>query len=93
MKKKWSTSKIVLLVVFIMCIEILIFAEIMMNKYGDLSAMYALIGVPVSLVPIVLGYFKKSRIENSASGITYEMAMLEKQQELNNVVNDDEPVG
>ena len=93
MKKKWSTSKIVLLVVFIMCIEILIFAEIMMNKYGDLSAMYALIGVPVSLVPIVLGYYHKSARENSQGGITYDMAMLDRTQELNNAVNYDEPVG
>ena len=93
MKKKWSTSKIVLLVVFIMCIEILIFAEIMMNKYGDLSAMYALIGVPVSLVPIIISYYHKAGKENQIGGITYDMAMLDRTQEMNNVVNDDEPVG
>lgn len=93
MKKKWSTSKIVLLVVFILCIEIVIFCEVMMNKYGDLSAMYALIGVPVSLVPICLGYFNKSKAQNTVGGITYDMAMLDRTQEMNNVVNDDEPVG
>lgn len=94
MKKKWSTSKIVLLVVFILCIEIVIFSEVMMNKFGDLSAMYALIGVPVSLVPICLGYFKKSSIENSVNGITYDMAMLDRQQEfMMNNGNDYEPVG
>lgn len=85
MKKKWSTSKIVLLVVFIICIEILIFAEIMMNKYGDLSAMYALIGVPTTLVPIIISYYHKSAKENSQFGITYEMAMLEKKHELNDL--------
>jgi len=93
MKKKISTSKLVLLVVFIICIEIIIFAEIMMNKYGDLSAMYALIGVPVSLVPIVLGYFNKSKAQNTVGGITYDMAMLDRTQELNSAVDDDEPVG
>ena len=51
-----------------------------MNKYGDLSAMYALIGVPVSLVPICLGYFNKSKAQNTVGGITYDMAMLDRQQ-------------
>lgn len=77
--KKISTSKIILFVVFLICIEILIFCEIMMDKYGDMSAMYALISVPVTLVPIVIGYLIKSRAENTSGGITYEIAMLEKQ--------------
>ena len=93
--KKISTSKIVLFVVFLICIEILVFCELMMNKYGDLSAMYALISVPVTLVPIVLGYFHKSRIQNSEGGITYEMAMLEKQQEMQQEIEtaDEDAVG
>ena len=94
MKKKWSTSKIVLLVVFILCIEIVIFSEVMMNKFGDLSAMYALIGVPATLVPTLVSYYHKSAKENSQGGITYDMAMLERQQEfMMNNDNDDEPVG
>lgn len=59
-----------------------------MDKYGDMSAMYALISVPVTLVPIVVGYFHKSRIQNSEGGITYDMAMLEKQQEMQQEMND-----
>ena len=90
-KKKWSTSKIVLLVVFILCIEIVIFCEVMMNKYGDLSAMYALIGVPATLIPTVCAYMIKSKAENTQGGITYDMAMLERQQQF--MMNNDEPVG
>lgn len=93
MKKKWSTSKIVLLVVFILCIEIVVFCEVMMSKYGDLSAMYALIGVPATLIPIVCGYMIKSKAENTQGGITYDMAMLDRQQEFMMGNNDDEPVG
>lgn len=76
-KKLPSTSKLVLLIVFLMCIEILIFSQYAMLKLGDISAMYTLIGVPVALVPVCLGYFWKSKHENTASGITYEMAMRE----------------
>ena len=86
--KKISTTKIILFVVFLICIEILVFCEIMMDKYGDMSAMYALISVPVTLVPIVLGYLIKSKAENTQHGITYEIAMLEKQQELQQSMND-----
>lgn len=59
-----------------------------MDKYGDMSAMYALISVPVTLVPIVISYYKKSSIQNSIGGITYDMAMLERQQEMQQEMND-----
>lgn len=52
----------------------------MINKYGDLSAMYALIGIPATIIPIVLGYYSKSKAENTAGGITYDMAMMEMSQ-------------
>lgn len=71
-----STSKLVLLVVFLMCIEILIFSQYAMIKLGDISAMYTLIGVPVTLVPVTLGYYWKSKNENTIGGITFETAML-----------------
>jgi hypothetical protein len=48
---------------------------------GDTSAMYVLISVPTTLVPTVLAYYWKSRSENSKDGITYEMAMLDRAQE------------
>lgn len=80
--KKPSTSKIVLFIVFIICIQILWFSEHMAIVTGDTSYMYALIGVPCALIPTVLGYFHKSKCENVQGGITYDMAMSQ--------VNDDD---
>lgn len=76
-----STSKLVLFAVFLLCIEIIIFCQYAMIVLGDTSALYVLIGVPVSLVPVVLGYYNKSKAENSKDGITYDLAMLEKMYE------------
>lgn len=70
-----STSKIVLLVVFLMCLEIIIFSEYAMIALGDASAMYTLIGVPVTLIPIVISYYNKSKAENTKNGIVYDSAM------------------
>lgn len=70
-----STSKLVLLVVFIMCVEILAFSQYAMIVTGDTSAMYTLIGVPVTLVPTVISYYWKSKAENTIGGITFETAM------------------
>lgn len=75
-----STSKLVLLVVFLICIEILIFSQYAMVKTGDISALYTLIGVPVTLVPICIAYMIKSKTENSVGGIVYETAMAQLNQ-------------
>jgi hypothetical protein len=74
-----STSKLVLLGVILLCIEIVIFCEYVMIVLGDTSAMYALIGIPATLVPIVWGYYSKSKAENTAGGIVYETAIQSKQ--------------
>lgn len=76
-----TTSKIVLLVVFLLCIEIICFSEYAMIVLGDASAMYALIGVPTTLVPTLLAYFGKSKSENTSGGIVYEKAMRELEQD------------
>lgn len=78
-----STSKLILLVAFLLCLEIIIFCEYMMFKTGDLSSLYAMIGVASALIPLCLGYYFKSKAENTAGGITYDMAMLEANQNLN----------
>lgn len=94
-----STSKIALFVVFAICIEILIYCQYAMIKTNDLSAMYALIGVPVSLVPMVIGYYWKSKNENTIGGIVYEKALLEQNSELkancqeDGIMTDEETVG
>lgn len=76
-----STSKLVLLIVFLLCIEIVIFCEYAMIVLGDASAMYVLIGIPTTLVPVILGYYNKSKAENSKDGITYDLAMLKMEQQ------------
>lgn len=81
-RKLPSTSKIVLFVVFLLCIEIIIFSEYAMIILEDASAMYVLIGVPTTLVPTIVAYYHKSRAENTKGGITYDMAMLEKEQDV-----------
>lgn len=78
-----STSKLILLVAFLLCLEIIIFCEYMMVKTGDLSSLYAMIGIASALIPLCLGYYFKSKAENTAGGITYDMAMMEANQNLN----------
>lgn len=80
-----STSKLVLFAVFLMCIEILIFSQYAMLRFGDISAMYTLIGVPVALIPTICMYMNKSKAENTSGGIVYETAMHELNQTNNTV--------
>lgn len=70
-----STSKIVLIVAAILCVEILIFCQWMIVKTGDTNSLYAMVGVITALATIVIGYFVKSTKENTVGGITYETAM------------------
>lgn len=88
--KKPATSKLALLAVFLICFEVLIFAECFMWKFQDSSALYALIGVPVAIIPTLVAYYSKAKAENTSGGITYEMAMLEHQD--NQYSNDDNEV-
>lgn len=76
-----STSKIVLLAVFVLCIQIVIFCEKMIVATGDMNGIYTLISVPVTLVPIVISYYSKSAKENTAGGIVYETALAETENE------------
>ena len=67
-----STSKLILWTVVLICVEIVLFSEFAMLKTGDTSALYALIGVPATLVPAVLGYYHKAAKENCIGGLVYE---------------------
>lgn len=94
--KKPNTSKLIVFVVFLICLQILWFSEHMVNLTGDTSYMYALIGIPAALIPTVLGYYAKSSKENQAGGITYDIAMsnLETQEKpVYDTESDDEAVG
>lgn len=76
-KKTISTSKLVLLVLILFCLQIVLFAEYIMMQLGDTSALYVLIGVPATLIPVVWKYYSKSQAENTQGGIVYETAMID----------------
>lgn len=86
-----STSKLILIGAVLLCVQIVCFAEYAVIKTGDTSYMYALIGVPATLIPTIWGYYSKSKAENTKGGITYETAMEEmrlKNSENENSEND-----
>lgn len=72
-----STSKIVLIVAAILCVEILFFCQWMIVRTGDTNALYAMVGVITALASIVIGYFVKSTKQNTVGGITYETTMAQ----------------
>ena len=69
--KKPNTSKLIVFVVFAICLQILWFSEHMISLTGDTSYMYALIGIPAALIPTILGYYAKVSKENQVGGIFY----------------------
>ena len=73
------TSKIVLIVSSILCLEILAFCQYMILTTGDTNALYAMVGALFTFMGIVLGYFVKSTKQNTSGGITYETAMAQMQ--------------
>lgn len=87
-----STSKIVLIVSAILCIEILAFCQHMILVTGDTNSLYAMVGALFSFMAIVLGYFVKSTKENTKNGIVYETAMFQKQEQVE-CDNEEEAVG
>ena len=78
--RKTSSSKMYLLVVFLICVEIMIFAEVASLKLNDSAPLVSLVAIPVTLVPALLGYYKKATAENTKGGIVYD----------NNVNSDDD---
>ena len=75
-RKKLSSSKIYLVLMIIIAVQIVFFIEYITVRTGDTSCLYVLASIPVTtLVPSLLSYFKKSRIENSAGGIVYDIAI------------------
>ena len=74
-KKLPSTSKLVLLGAVILSLEIIIFSEYAMIKTGDLNGLYAVVGIAATLASVVLGYYFKSKSENTEGGIIYETAL------------------
>ena len=77
---KISTSKLILVAVLLLNLQIIYFVEKAIMTYGDLSALYALIAIPATLIPTVWAYFSKAKAENCAGGITYDSAMEQLRQ-------------
>lgn len=91
-KKKFTTSKIILFAMILMCFEIIIYCEYAILRLGDASAMYALIGIPAAISPTIISYYMKSKAENTVGGVTYDMAMMEYENENYNIVSSDENI-
>ena len=81
-KEKFETSKVVLFVVFLICIEILLYTEVVVIILRDSNTLYTLVGVPITLVPITLGYYWKARSQNMKGGITYDTAMTKLESDI-----------
>lgn len=88
-RKKPSTSKILLVAVILICIEVLAFCEYAYLLNPDPSCLGSVIGSIATIVSLILGYFWKSKAENTSGGIVYESAMAE----LNNFYNNENAVG
>lgn len=73
--KRPSTSKLLLWTAVLLCVEIIAFCEIAFVMTRDTSFLYALIGVPTTLVPTICSYYNKSKCENTEGGIVFETAM------------------
>lgn len=91
---KPATSKIMLGVSALLCLETLIFCQYMIIATGDTNALYAMVGALFTFMGSLLGYLVKSTKENTRHGITYETAMASIQKPLAIAdVNADEAVG
>lgn len=93
-RKKIPYSKIVMGLLFVLAIQIVVFSEIMMYRTGNLSALYALIGISASLTAGYFGYLSHSKAENTKGGIVYDSAMAEMGiQEESEYSGEDDAVG
>lgn len=88
-----STSKLMVAYLFVILNIVLFYAMYMMYHFAELTYLGVLITDVASQILVFLIYAVKSAKENSQNGITYEMAMLEKKNELNLLNNDDGAVG
>lgn len=75
-----STSKLILLGMILLCVQIVAFCEYAMMTLCDTSALYVLIGIPAALAPIIWGYYSKAKAENTEGGIRYMTVMEELRQ-------------
>jgi hypothetical protein len=74
-----TTSKLALAYIFASCTAVQIYSMIAMWHFGDLSALYSLIGATVGEAISYCAYAAKSAKENTVGGITHDLAMLQQQ--------------
>lgn len=79
--KKWpSTSKMAMAYIFISCTAVQIYSMVAMWHFGDLSALYSLIGATVAEGIAFCSYEAKSARENTKGGIVHDIAMKAQEQ-------------
>lgn len=77
-RKPLTTSKLALFYIFLCGTGVQVYSMIAMWYFGDLSAMTSLIGATVGEAIAYCAYAAKSTKENTAGGITYELAMSDR---------------
>lgn len=77
-RKPPSTSKLALAYIFASCTVVQIYSMIAMWHFGDLSALYSLIGATVGEAISYCAYAAKAAKENTEGGITHDLAMLQQ---------------
>ena len=88
-----STTKLIAVYLFAMLNTVLIYAMVVMFLFRDLTYLGVLITDIAAQILTFVVYSAKSAKENSRNGITYELAMMEKQNELNNCNTEEEISG
>lgn len=76
------TSKLIAIYLFIMLNIVLTYSMVAMWVFRDLTYLGALITDVVAQILTYYVYAKKSTIENTKSGITYELAMMDKMHQI-----------
>jgi len=80
-KKKWpSTSKMAMWYILGTCTVVQIYSMVAMWHFGDLSALYSLIGATVGEGITFCAYAAKSAKENTKGGIVHDTAMKAQEQ-------------
>lgn len=80
-RKKWpSTAKMAMGYIFLSCTVVQIYSMAAMWHFGDLSALYSLIGATVGEVGAYCAYAAKSAKENTQGGIVHDMAIKSQEE-------------
>ena len=86
-----STSKLMAVYLFVLLNVVLCYAMFMMWRFQDLQCLSVLITDVVAQVLTYFIYSRKATIENQKNGITYELAMMDRQtrQDTEDIEQDD----